>query len=215
MRKYDTVLFDLDGTLLNTLDDLADSVNHILTANGCPLRSREEVRSFLGTGSRRLMAQALPQGENTPDFEQLLEEYKEWYNTHCMVRTDFYPGVAQVLERLKQEGCAVAVVSNKHAAAASRLKEKFFPDLLAMGQKEGIRRKPAPDMVEAALQKLGRTKEGAVYVGDSEVDLETARNAGLPCILVSWGFRSRKALEPLGAEHLVDTAEELLTCLVG
>ena len=92
MRKYDTVLFDLDGTLLNTLDDLADSVNHILTANGCPLRSREEVRSFLGTGSRRLMAQALPQGENTPDFEQLLEEYKEWYNTHCMVRTDFYPG---------------------------------------------------------------------------------------------------------------------------
>lgn len=215
MRKYDTVLFDLDGTLLNTLDDLADSVNHTLTVHGCPARSREEVRSFLGTGSRRLMAQALPQGEDTPDFEQLLGEYKEWYNTHCMVRTDFYPGVAQVLERLKQEGCAVAVVSNKHAAAASRLKEKFFPDLLAMGQTEGIRRKPAPDMVEAALQKLGRTKEGAVYVGDSEVDLETARNAGLPCILVSWGFRSRKALEPLGAEHLVDTAEELLTCLVG
>ena len=161
------------------------------------------------------MAQALPQGEDTPDFEQLLGEYKEWYNTHCMVRTDFYPGVAQVLERLKQEGCAVAVVSNKHAAAASRLKEKFFPDLLAMGQTESIRRKPAPDMVEAALEKLGRTKEGAVYVGDSEVDLETARNAGLPCILVSWGFRGRKALEPLGADHLVDTAEELLACLVG
>ena len=215
MRKYDTVLFDLDGTLLNTLDDLADSVHHTLTVHGCPARSREEVRSFLGTGSRRLMAQALPQGEDTPDFEQLLGEYKEWYNTHCMVRTDFYPGVAQVLERLKQEGCAVAVVSNKHAAAASRLKEKFFPDLLAMGQTESIRRKPAPDMVEAALEKLGRTKEGAVYVGDSEVDLETARNAGLPCILVSWGFRGRKALEPLGADHLVDTAEELLACLVG
>ncbi len=215
MRKYDTVLFDLDGTLLNTLDDLADSVNHTLTVHGCLARSREEVRSFLGTGSRRLMAQALPQGEDTPDFEQLLGEYKEWYNTHCMVRTDFYPGVAQVLERLKQEGCAVAVVSNKHAAAASRLKEKFFPDLLAMGQTESIRRKPAPDMVEAALEKLGRTKEGAVYVGDSEVDLETARNAGLPCILVSWGFRGRKALEPLGADHLVDTAEELLACLVG
>lgn len=214
MRIYDTVLFDLDGTLLDTLDDLTDSANHILETNGYPIRTRAEIRSFLGNGSRRLIARALPYGEETPRFEELFSDYKAWYNSHCEMKTMPYPGVENVLRELRAAGCAAAIVTNKHAAAAAPLRERFFPGVTVIGQRDGLRQKPSPDMVEEALSQLGKTRKGAVYVGDSEVDFQTARNAGLPCILVTWGFRDREQLAKLEPEHLADTPQELLKLLV-
>ena len=207
---YNTYLFDMDGTLLDTLADLTAAVNHTLEQYGYPRRTIEQVRKGLGTGAVKLMAAMLPQGEETPGFADIMRDYRAWYQAHTCVETCPYPGVPEMLERLRQRGCKVAIVSNKPHGAACELAERFFPGVPTFGESPETPRKPAPDMVFHALTALGAGKEGAVYVGDSEVDVQTARNAGLPVIGVAWGFRGREALAAAGAETIVDTAAELL-----
>ena len=207
---YATYLFDMDGTLLNTLADLTAAVNHTLARYGYPRRTIEQVRKGLGNGAVKLMAAMLPQGEETPGFADIMRDYRAWYQAHACVETCPYPGVPEMLKRLRQRGCKVAIVSNKPHGAACELAERFFPGVPTFGERPETPRKPAPDMVFHALAVLGAGKENAVYVGDSEVDVQTARNAGLPVIGVAWGFRGREALAAAGAETIVDTAAELL-----
>ena len=207
---YNTYLFDMDGTLLDTLADLTAAVNHTLEQYGYPRRTIEQVRKGLGNGAVKLMAAMLPQGEETPGFADIMRDYRAWYQAHACVETCPYPGVTELLETLRQRGCKVAIVSNKPHGAACELAERFFPGVPTFGESPETPRKPAPDMVFHALTALGAGKEGAVYVGDSEVDVQTARNAGLPVIGVAWGFRGREALAAAGAETIVDTAAELL-----
>ncbi len=206
---YKTYLFDMDGTLLDTLDDLAAAVNHTLEQYGYPTRSQEQVRKGLGNGAVKLMAAMLPEGEDTPEFAAIMRDYKAWYQAHTCVLTRPYPGVPELLERLQKAGCRVAIVSNKPHGAACELAEKFFPGVPTFGESPATPRKPAPDMVLHALTALGADSDTAVYVGDSEVDVQTARNAGLPLIAVSWGFRGRQALREAGAENIVDSAAEI------
>ena len=207
---YATYLFDMDGTLLDTLADLTAAVNHTLARYGYPRRTIEQVRKGLGNGAVKLMAAMLPQGEETPGFADIMRDYRAWYQAHACVETCPYPGVPEMLKRLRQRGCKVAIVSNKPHGAACELAERFFPGVPTFGERPETPRKPAPDMVFHALAALGAGKENAVYVGDSEVDVQTARNAGLPVIGVAWGFRGREALAAAGAETIVDTAVELL-----
>ena len=207
---YATYLFDMDGTLLDTLADLTAAVNHTLARYGYPRRTIEQVRKGLGNGAAKLVAAMLPQGEETPGFADIMRDYRAWYQAHACVETCPYPGVPEMLKRLRQRGCKVAIVSNKPHGAACELAERFFPGVPTFGERPEIPRKPAPDMVFHALAALGAGKENAAYVGDSEVDVQTARNAGLPVIGVAWGFRGREALAAAGAETIVDTAGELL-----
>lgn len=208
---YKTYLFDMDGTLLDTLDDLTSAVNHTMAQYGYPRRTREEVRQGLGNGAVKLIAALLPEGEDTPDFDAIMRDYKAWYQAHTCVLTRPYPGVPELLAHLTRQGCRVAIVSNKPHGAACELAEKFFPGVPTFGESPATPRKPAPDMVFHALTALGAEKDTAVYVGDSEVDVQTARNAGLPLIAVSWGFRGRKALAEAGAATIVDAAAEIGT----
>ena len=210
MMKYKAVLFDMDGTLLDTLADMAAAVNHILSVHGYPLRTVEEVRAFVGNGARKLMERALPPDVTGDAFEALLEEYRQWYEAHACVKTAPYPGVPAVLAALHRAGVRCAVVSNKPDGATRELAARFFPGLPAFGQQDGIPAKPAPEMVYHALAELGVEASAAAYVGDSEVDVALARNAGLPLIAVSWGFRGREALEEAGAALVVDDAATLL-----
>lgn len=210
MMKYKAVLFDMDGTLLDTLADMAAAVNHILSVHGYPLRTVEEVRAFVGNGARKLMERALPPDVTGDAFEALLEEYRQWYEAHACVKTAPYPGVPAVLAALHRAGVRCAVVSNKPDGATRELAARFFPGLPAFGQQDGIPAKPAPDMVYHALAELGVEASAAAYVGDSEVDVALARNAKLPLIAVSWGFRGREALEEAGAALVVDDAATLL-----
>ena len=211
--KYKTVLFDMDGTLLDTLSDMHDAVNHILTENGWHTRSREEVRTFVGNGARKLMERAIPETLAPQRFEAILADYKDWYQAHNCVRTQTYPGIGSMLAELKARGVKTAVVSNKPDATTRALAARFFPGMPALGQREGVEPKPSPALVTQALAALGADPAEAVYVGDSEVDVATARNAGLPMIGVSWGFRGREKLAAAGAEVIVDTAVELLEAL--
>ena len=210
MMKYKAVLFDMDGTLLDTLADMAAAVNHILSVHGYPLRTVEEVRAFVGNGARKLMERALPPDVTGDAFEALLEEYRQWYEAHACVKTAPYPGVPAVLAALHRAGVRCAVVSNKPDGATRELAARFFPGLPAFGQQDGIPAKPAPDMVYHALAELGVEASAAAYVGDSEVDVALARNAQLPLVAVSWGFRGREALEEAGAALVVDDAATLL-----
>ena len=211
MRKT-TVIFDLDGTLLDTLQDLANAVNYALRTQGMPERTIEEVRQFVGNGVRLLMIRAIPDGESNPLFEETFALFKSYYGEHCNDNTKPYDGIMEMLETLQEHGYAVAIVSNKIDFAVKELNEMYFQGIVpvAIGEKEGIRRKPAPDTVEEALRELGRTKEEAVYVGDSDVDIETAKNAGMPCISVLWGFRDRAFLEEHGAENYAESAVDVL-----
>ena len=210
MMKYKAVLFDMDGTLLDTLADMAAAVNHILSVHGYPLRTVEEVRAFVGNGARKLMERALPPDVTGDAFEALLEEYRQRYEAHACVKTAPYPGVPAVLAALHRAGVRCAVVSNKPDGATRELAARFFPGLPAFGQRDGIPAKPAPDMVYHALAELGVEASAAAYVGDSEVDVALARNAKLPLVAVSWGFRGREALEEAGAVLVVDDAATLL-----
>lgn len=210
MMKYKAVLFDMDGTLLDTLADMAAAVNHILSVHGYPLRTVEEVRAFVGNGARKLMERALPPDVTGDAFEALLEEYRQWYEAHACVKTAPYPGIPAVLAALHRAGVRCAVVSNKPDGATRELAARFFPGLPAFGQRDGIPAKPAPDMVYHALAELGVEASAAAYVGDSEVDVALARNAKLPLVAVSWGFRGREALEEAGAVLVVDDAATLL-----
>lgn len=208
---YTAILFDMDGTLMNTLEDMTASVNATLCALGYGERSREQVRAFVGNGAEMLIRRAMPEGSGEQEIAQALERYREDYAAHCREKTRPYDGIVALLETLHDEGKRVAVVSNKPEGALWTLCDEYFAGLVevVVGDTPGRRRKPWPDMVEAALKALGAEKKDAVYVGDSEVDVQTGKNAGLPVIAVSWGFRGREALEEAGAERIADTVEQL------
>lgn len=215
MKKYDTVIFDLDGTLLNTLEDLADGVNHVLRENGYPQRTLEEVRCFVGNGIRKLMERALPENVTGEQFEEVFEQFRTYYTAHCQIKTRAYEGILELLKELKEQGYAMAIVSNKNQSAVTQLNELYFGEWIgtAIGQKEGIRKKPAPDTVLQALKILGKEKEHALYVGDSEVDFQTAENVGMDCVLVSWGFRTAEELKSFVPLARIGRPQELLEIL--
>lgn len=209
--SYDTYIFDLDGTLLDTLQDLATSVNYALRQHHMPEHSIDDVRRFVGNGVRRLMERAVPEGAANPAFEAAFATFREYYMEHSLDTTRPYDGIPELIHELKQRGCRMAVVSNKMMAATQELVHHFFPEIeVAIGEHEaeGIRKKPAPDTVFAAMKQLGQGS--AVYVGDSDVDLATARNSGLPCISVLWGFRDREFLLAHGATTFVEKPCEIL-----
>lgn len=213
--RYDTVIFDLDGTLLDTLGDLADSTNYALSACGLPTRTEEEIRAFVGNGIGKLIARAVPEGIAAKTEAKCLALFRAHYVLNMENKTAPYPGVLNLLRQLNQDGYKLAIVSNKLDSAVKGLVPSYFPDLVpvAVGETEGIDRKPAPDMVYSALTELGADPSRAVYVGDSEVDLATAQNAGLPCIAVSWGFRSREFLQAHGASLIADNTQALYEML--
>ena len=214
MNTYKTFIFDLDGTLLDTLGDLAAAVNYALREHGMPEHSIDDVRRFVGNGVRKLMERAIPDGTANPEFEATFATFRQYYMAHSLDTTRPYDGIPEMLAALKARGCRLAVVSNKMMAATQELCQYFFPDTIevAIGENEaeGIRKKPAPDTVFAALRQLEVGEEDAVYVGDSDVDLETARQSGLPCISVLWGFRDRDFLIKHGAKTFVSAPQELL-----
>lgn len=216
-QKWDTVIFDLDGTLMDTLEDLANAVNEILRRHGYPLRSIEEVRRIVGNGLRQTLTLCLPAGTKQEVIEKLLPEFASYYQAHCQERTKPYDGIIETLEELCARGYKLAIVSNKRDEAVKTLNGECFREYVkvAIGENEsaGIQKKPAPDTVYQALRELGSRKEQAVYVGDSEVDRKTAENAGLPCISVVWGFRDRAELEKLKPAYLISRPEELLEIL--
>lgn len=205
------VIFDLDGTLLNTLEDLKDSTNYALQKFGFPQRTLDEVRSFVGNGLRMLIVRAVPAGTEDAVIDAVLQTMKLHYAENYHNKTRPYDGIEALLMRLKAEGYPMAIVSNKADLVVALLRKLYFDTLIpvAVGETEGVLRKPAPDMVIEGLRRLGLPGAKAVYVGDSEVDLQTARNVGIPCLSVTWGFRSIQQLEEAGAQHLVHTPEEL------
>lgn len=209
--KYDLLIFDLDGTILDTLEDLKLSTNYALSFHGFPERTLDEVRRFVGNGIGKLIERAVPLGTSPEETQRVLATFKRHYGVHCADHTKPYAGIETFLQALRKKGYQTAVVSNKADFAVQELKEQYFPGLFdfVVGEREGIRRKPCPDSVNEVLKMLGKTKEQAVYIGDSDVDVETAKNAGMPVIGVSWGFRGRKFLEEHGAEWIADTPEDL------
>ncbi len=210
---YDTYIFDLDGTLLDTLADLTASVNYAMRQYSMPEHSIDAVRGFVGNGVRRLMERSVPGGAQNPQFDDAFATFREHYMHHSLDTTCPYPGISEMLCELHRQGRHMAVVSNKFYAATQELVAHFFPEIpVAIGEHEaeGIRKKPAPDTVYEALRQLGVGKQGAVYVGDSDVDLATAHNSGLPCISVLWGFRDREFLIAHGATTFVSRPDELL-----
>lgn len=197
------ILFDLDGTLLDTLQDLTDSTNVALTAFGYPQRTVAEVRRFVGNGALELMRKAVPEGA---DYQPVLRYFQNHYPAHCRIHTAPYPGVGEVLAELKAR-YPIAIVSNKPDAAVKELCAELFPGVFAIGEREDCRRKPAPDMVQKAMEVIG--VERCVYVGDSEVDIATAKNAGVPCLTVTWGFREESELIAAGARHFCHSVDAL------
>ena len=212
---YSTCIFDLDGTLLDTLADLAASVNYALRTHQMAVHSLADIRRFVGNGVRKLMERAVPDGTDNPLFDEAFATFRQHYMAHSLDTTKPYEGIPETLEALKAKGCHLAVVSNKMMAATQNLCRHFFSDTIevAIGENEaeGIRKKPAPDIVFEALRQLGVGQDDAVYVGDSHVDIETARNSGLPCISVLWGFRDRDFLLQHGAKTLISSPSELLS----
>ncbi len=208
---YDTYIFDLDGTLLDSLTDLAISCNYALRMNNMPERSLDEVRHFVGNGVKKLMERAIPDGLQNPAFEKTYNDFRQHYLVHNLDNTKPYPGVISLLQRLHSEGKNIAVVSNKFYAATQNLVKHFFGEYVtvAIGERENIRKKPAPDTVIEALRQLNASASGAVYIGDSDVDVMTAHNSGMPCISVLWGFRDKEFLKENGATTFVTAPDEI------
>ena len=206
------VLWDMDGTVLDTLEDLHAAVNVSLRHFSLPEVSLEAVRAGLGNGAAHLVSAVAP-AERVPE---VLAFYKPWYDAHCNIKTRPYPGILPLMEALRARGVRQAIISNKPHPAVKALAEAYFPGLLdsAVGESETVRRKPNPDAVLHAVKEMGLSLEDCVYVGDTEVDLATARNAGMPCITVTWGFRSREHLLAAGATRMADSAEELASMLL-
>jgi len=207
------VLFDLDGTLLDTLEDLSNSVNYALVHHGFPQRTSREIRSFLGNGARKLIRSSLPEGKECSE-ESVFYAFLKHYALHSRDYTKPYPGIPQLMDSLQKDGTKVAIISNKYDTAVQKLKEIYFPHAdFAVGEKDNIARKPAPDSVFAAMKLFESAPEECVYVGDSEVDIQTAKNAGIACVTVTWGFRDREDLEKAGATHFADSCEDLARIL--
>ena len=198
------ILWDLDGTLLDTLGDLTDAVNYALRSHGYPERTMEEVRSFIGSGARLLILRATPAGGDADSVQRLFHSY---YDSHCRVKTKPYDGIVEALAELGKK-YPMAVVSNKPDMAVKPLCAQYFPGIFARGESEDCPRKPAPDMVYKAMAEIG--VDSCVYVGDSEVDVLTAKNAGVPCLSVLWGFRDREEIEAAGGVYFCETREELV-----
>ena len=211
-HQITTVVFDMDGTVLNTLEDLAGSMNYSLKAVGMPERTVDEFRRFVGNGAREALRKALPEGTSTDILDEMFPIFKEHYDEHCLDKTEPYEGILDLMKELKKRGYRMAIVSNKIDSAVKELNKRFFGDLIdvAIGEQPGVNRKPAPDMVETALKELGSTKEESVYVGDSEVDYLTAKNSGLPCISVLWGFRDKEYLIEQGAYCFADAPADIV-----
>ena len=203
--KYQLAIFDLDGTILDTLDDLADSLNYALEKSGYPVRTRDEVRRFVGNGIRKLIERGVPSGTDAESVSRVHEDFTAYYKVHCADKTKPYENIPELLKKLRENGVKTAVVSNKADYAVQDLCVQYFEGLFdaAVGEREGVRKKPAPDSVNAVLEKLGVNRENSVYIGDSDVDVETARNSGMNCIAVDWGFRDRDLLISSGAEIIV------------
>lgn len=216
--KYNTVIWDLDGTLLDTLQDLCNATNYALRSHRLPERTLAEVRRFVGNGVHKLIERAVPAETDAQLLEQVFATFRTYYVEHCRETTCLYPGIKDVLQELKRRGIRQAVVSNKLQAGVSELADEWFADTIqvAIGEREGVSRKPAKDMVVMALEELaamdGMADEDvrAVYIGDSDVDIATAHNASLPCISVLWGFRDRDFLMEHGAETLVEDSRKLI-----
>ena len=208
---YKVAIFDLDGTILDTLEDLADAMNYALGEHGYPGRTIEEVRRFVGNGIRKLIERAVPAGLAKEEIDRVHETFSAYYQQHCADKTRPYEGVLPLLERLRAAGCLTAVVSNKADAAVQPLCRRYYNGLFdyAVGERTGIRRKPDPDSVQEVLRRLQVEAADAVYIGDSEVDIQTAKNAGLDSIIVTWGFRDRDYLESQGGRRFVDRPEEI------
>jgi len=207
--KYQLAIFDLDGTLLDTLEDLADSTNYVMHSFGYPERTLAEVRSFVGNGIRKLLERSAPNGTSPEEIDRMFAQFKEHYGAHCADKTKPYDGIMDLLHKLQEQGIKLAVVSNKADYAVKALCEQYFPGVFdeAVGERVGIARKPAPDTVNEVLKNLQIDKSQAVYIGDSEVDVQTARNAEMDCIAVDWGFREASVLKEAGAEIIVSTPE--------
>ena len=215
--KYTIAIFDLDGTILNTLEDLEDSTNYALKTYGYPERTMDEVRQFVGNGIRKLMERAVPEGTPVEEIDQVHETFTAHYKVHCADKTRPYDGIMELLQNLKRDGCKLAVVSNKADYGVQELCKQYFDGVFdfAVGEREGIRKKPAPDSVNEVLKTLGCSRERAVYIGDSDVDIQTAANAQMDHIIVEWGFRDVQFLISQGAKVLVEKPEEILEIVEG
>ncbi len=210
-----TIVWDMDGTVLNTLIDLRDSVNYVLRKYNMPEHTIEEYRRYFGSGIRYALECAVVDGTPSETINEMLPIFKEHYDVHCLDNTCPYDGILDAMKKLKERGYKMAIVSNKIDSAVKELNEKFFKEYVdvAIGETSGTKRKPAPDMVEQALKELGSSKEESIYIGDSEVDLQTARNSNLPCISVLWGFRDKDYLIKQGATTFAETPENLVQLL--
>lgn len=210
------VIFDLDGTLLDTLDDLCNSVNYSLRTNNFPERSLAEVRTFVGNGIRLLIERSVPEGTSKELIDKTFECFKTYYAVHCNDKTKTYPGVMDMLKELKKNGYKIAVLSNKAQYAVTKLCYIYFNNLLddAVGARENVAKKPSPDALYICAENNNINLNNVIYVGDSDVDVATANNAGVRGIAVTWGFRSRELLIKCGAENLADNTDELLQILL-
>lgn len=213
--KYNSVVFDLDGTLLDTLGDLRDSVNYALEKNALPKRTTEEIRSFVGNGIRLLIERSVPENAPVETVNKCFSDFKEHYKDHSAILTKPYDGIISLMKNLKSKGIKIAVVSNKADFAVKTLMEDYFSGLYdcAYGERAGVEKKPAPEGVLGAISEMGADGENTVYIGDSEVDVETSKNANLPCIAVTWGFRDKKVLESLNPEYIVDSPSDILNII--
>lgn len=213
--KYTTIVFDCDGTLLDTLTDLRNAVNYVLRTHDLPERSIPEVKAALGNGVAHLMRQSLPDSISEAQFNTYLDEFKAYYGEHLQDYTAPYPGMLNVLDTLRAKGYKLAIVSNKIQEGITPLNKEYFGDRLpvAIGERPGLQRKPAPDMVLQALKELGSTQDESIYIGDSEVDVATAKNSGLLCIGVTWGFRDEQLHKDLGVTHIARKAEDIVTII--
>lgn len=216
MKKYSAIIFDLDGTLLNTLEDLADSVNYALASNGFGMRSIEEVRMFVGNGIRKLIERAVPDNTDIETVDSVFETFKSHYLGNMMNKTKPYDGIMELLRMLSERGVRMGIVSNKYDPGVKGLNESFFSKYIkvAIGESADVAKKPAPDTVYEALKEMGIEKTETVYVGDSDVDIATAANSGLDCISVTWGFRDREFLKEKGASVIIDSPLEILDFVI-
>ncbi|HVI40143.1 MAG TPA: HAD family hydrolase [Anaerovoracaceae bacterium] len=213
--KYDTVLFDLDGTLLDTLDDLTDSINAVMQKEGYQLRTKEEIREYIGDGVKMLMERSLPQGTPENEILRCLTMFREIYQKNMLHRTKPYEEIPSMLKRLKEMEMKVGVVSNKPDEATGEMCRMFFNRNVdaAVGDNQERKKKPEPDNVYEVLKQLGSNRDKTLYVGDSNVDVRTAKNAGLDCVGVTWGYRSRETLIEEGADHIIDEPNQLITLI--
>ena len=211
MKRYKAIIFDLDGTLLDTLADLAEGTNYALRVNGFPERTIDEIRRFVGNGARKLIERAVPDGQIEAALEKVRQDFDIYYKVHCKDHTGPYPGIMEMLQELVQQGYSLGVVSNKPDFAVQELIPEYFPGIFASvsGERQGVAKKPAPDLIREAMKNLQADSSNAVYVGDSEVDLEAAANAGIPCISVAWGFKGRRFLEEQHAGTIIEVPAEV------